>query len=158
MEHKTIQLMPYSEKKAHIIRVNNTTQSGFTLIEIMVVVVILAVLAGLIVPNVVGKGDQARVKTTETTLSRISSELEGYRVDNGRYPTTGQGLDALINPVAEAKNFPTGGYIKKYPTDSWENELQYLSPGTEGRPFDLFSLGADGQQGGEGIDADIYAE
>ena len=135
------------------------SQSGFTLIEIMVVIVILAILAGLVVPKVVGQSDKARVKTTETALATVSNALDMYKVDNSRYPTTAQGLEALTTPPAEAKNYPDGGYIKGgYPTDGWENELQYVAPGSEGRPYDLFSLGADGQQGGEGQDADLYAQ
>ncbi len=134
-------------------------QSGFTLIEIMVVIVILAILAGLVVPKVVGQSDKARIKTTETALATVSNALDMYKVDNSRYPTTAQGLDALITPPADAKNYPEGGYIKGgYPTDGWENEMQYVAPGAEGRPYDLFSLGADGQQGGEGQNADIYAQ
>ena len=134
-------------------------QSGFTLIEIMVVIVILAILAGLVVPKVVGQSDKARVKTTETALATVSNALDMYKVDNSRYPTTAQGLEALSTPPADAKNYPEGGYIKGgYPTDGWENEMQYVSPGSEGRPYDLFSLGADGQQGGEGQDADLYAQ
>ena len=134
-------------------------QSGFTLIEIMVVIVILAILAGLVVPKVVGQSDKARVKTTETALATVSNALDMYKVDNSRYPTTAQGLDALTTPPADAKNYPDGGYIKGgYPTDGWESEMQYVAPGNEGRPYDLFSLGADGQQGGEGQDADIYAK
>jgi len=136
-----------------------SSQSGFTLIEIMVVIVILAILAGLVVPKVVGQSDKARVKTTETALATVSNALDMYKVDNSRYPTTAQGLEALTTPPADAKNYPDGGYIKGgYPTDGWENELQYVAPGSEGRPYDLFSLGADGQQGGEGQDADIYAQ
>ena len=135
------------------------SQSGFTLIEIMVVIVILAILAGLVVPKVVGQSDKARVKTTETALATVSNALDMYKVDNSRYPTTAQGLEALTTPPAEAKNYPDGGYIKGgYPTDGWENELQYVAPGSEGRAYDLFSLGADGQQGGEGQDADLYAQ
>lgn len=134
-------------------------QSGFTLIEIMVVIVILAILAGLVVPKVVGQSDKARVKTTETALATVSNALDMYKVDNSRYPSTAEGLEALSTPPAEAKNYPEGGYIKGgYPTDGWENELQYVAPGSEGNPYDLFSLGADGQQGGEGLDADIYAQ
>ena len=134
-------------------------QSGFTLIEIMVVIVILAILAGLVVPKVVGQSDKARVKTTETALATVSNALDMYKVDNSRYPTTAQGLEALTTPPADAKNYPDGGYIKGgYPTDGWENEMQYVAPGSEGRPYDLFSLGADGQQGGEGQDADLYAQ
>ena len=136
-----------------------SSQSGFTLIEIMVVIVILALMAFLVVPNVVGQSDKARKKTTQITLSSISNVLDQYRADNGRYPTTAQGLDALTTPPADAKNYPEGGYIKgNYPIDGWENELQYVAPGSEGRPYDLFSLGADGQQGGDGQDADIYAQ
>jgi len=134
-------------------------QAGFTLIEIMVVIVILAILAGLVVPKVVGQSDKARVKTTETALATVSNALDMYKVDNSRYPTTAQGLEALTTPPADAKNYPEGGYIKGgYPTDGWENEMQYVAPGSEGRPYDLFSLGADGQQGGEGQDADLYAQ
>jgi len=134
-------------------------QAGFTLIEIMVVIVILAILAGLVVPKVVGQSDKARVKTTETALATVSNALDMYKVDNSRYPTTTQGLEALTTPPADAKNYPEGGYIKGgYPTDGWENEMQYVAPGSEGRPYDLFSLGADGQQGGEGQDADLYAQ
>lgn len=134
-------------------------QSGFTLIEIMVVIVILALLAFLVVPNVVGQSDKARVKTTEITLASVSNALDSYKIDNARYPTTAQGLDALITPPADAKNYPEGGYIKGgYPTDGWENEMQYVAPGSDGSAYDLFSLGADGQQGGEGQDTDIYAK
>ncbi len=134
-------------------------QSGFTLIEIMVVIVILALLAFLVVPNIVGQSDKARKKTTEITLSSVSNVLDQYRSDNGRYPTTAQGLEALTTPPVDAKNYPDGGYIKgNYPTDGWEEPLQYVSPGSEGRPYDLFSLGADKKQGGEGQDADLYAQ
>lgn len=140
-------------------RNNLRKQTGFTLIEIMVVVVILAVLAGLVLPQVTGQSDKARVKTTETALSATSNAIDMFRVDNGRYPTTQEGLKALITPPQGAKNWPDGGYVKGgMPKDGWDNELQYVAPGTEGRAYDLFSLGADGQEGGEDVNADIFAK
>ncbi|MFW2176597.1 MULTISPECIES: type II secretion system major pseudopilin GspG [unclassified Moraxella] len=134
-------------------------QQGFTLIEVMVVVVILAILAGLVVPKVAGQSDKARVKTTETALATTSNAIDMFKVDNGRYPTTQEGLNSLITPPQGAKNWPEGGYVKGgMPKDGWDNELQYVAPGTEGRAYDLFSLGADGQEGGEDNNADIFAK
>lgn len=138
---------------------NYQKQAGFTLIEVMVVIVILAIMAGLVVPKVVGQSDKARVKTTETALSATSNAIDMFKVDNGRYPSTQEGLNALITPPEGAKNWPEGGYIKGgFPKDGWENDLQYVAPGTEGRAYDLFSLGADGQEGGEDGNADIFAK
>lgn len=138
---------------------SQTKQAGFTLIEVMVVIVILAIMAGLVVPKVVGQSDKARIKTTETALSATSNAIDMFKVDNGRYPTTQEGLNALITPPQGAKNWPEGGYIKGgFPKDGWENDLQYVAPGTEGRAYDLFSLGADAQEGGEGGNADIFAK
>ena len=133
-------------------------QSGFTLIEVMVVIVILGVLAALIVPNVMGRGEKAKVDTTKITLTSVANALDQYKLDNGRYPSMQDGgLEALIKQPPSAKNWMQGGYLKgSYPTDSWDNELQYVIPGSEGRSFDLFSFGADGKQGGDGNDADIY--
>lgn len=134
-------------------------QSGFTLIEVMVVIVILGVLAALIVPNVMGRGEKAKVETTKISLTGIANALDQYKLDNNRYPSMQDGgLEALYKQPPSAKNWAQGGYIKgtTYPTDSWDNELQYVIPGSEGRPYDLFSFGADGKQGGEGNDADIY--
>ena len=134
-------------------------QQGFTLIEVMVVIVILAIMAGLVVPKVVGQGDKARVKTTETALATTSNAIDMFKVDNGRYLTTQEGLNALTTPPQGAKNFPEGGYLKGgFPKDGWDNELQYVQPGSEGRTYDLFSLGGDGQEGGEGNNADIFAK
>ena len=132
--------------------------SGFTLIEVMVVIVILGVLAALIVPNVMGRGEKAKVDTTSITLKGVAGALDQYKLDNGRYPSMQDGgLDALVNQPASAKNWLPGGYVKGgYPKDSWENDLQYVIPGREGRSFDLYSFGADGKEGGEGNDADIY--
>ncbi|MEN4983455.1 type II secretion system major pseudopilin GspG [Acinetobacter modestus] len=133
-------------------------RSGFTLIEVMVVIVILGVLAALIVPNVMGRGEKAKVDTTSITLKGVAGALDQYKLDNGRYPSMQDGgLDALVNKPAAAKNWLPGGYVKGgYPKDSWENDVQYVIPGREGRAFDLYSFGADGKEGGEGNDADIY--
>lgn len=124
----------------------------------MVVIVILSLLAFLVVPNVVGQSDKARVKTTEITLASVSNALDSYKIDNARYPTTDQGLDALITPPTDAKNYPEGGYIKGgFPQDGWEKDLQYIGP-PDAKPYSLFSLGADGELDGEDLNADIYAK
>lgn len=131
-------------------------QSGFTLIEVMVVIVILGLLAALIVPNVIGQSDKARVGTTKTVLSTTGSALDLFKLDNSHYPTTQEGLDALINKPANAKTWPSGGYIKGgLPKDGWDQDLQYISPGSDGKPFDLYSFGSDGKEGGEEDAADI---
>jgi general secretion pathway protein G len=134
-------------------------QTGFTLIEVMVVVVILGILAAMIVPSVIGQGDKARAGTTVSTLSTVSNSLDLYRLDNGKYPSTQEGLDALINKPASATNWLQGGYIKGgLPKDGWDNDLQYISPGSNGRPFDLYSFGADGKEGGSDLDQDLFAK
>lgn len=128
---------------------------GFTLIELMVVMVIIGVLAALIVPNVLERADDARVTAAKTDIANIVQQLKMYRLDNQRYPTAEQGLQALI-----AK--PTSGpipnnwkpYLDKLPNDPWGRPYQYLSPGIKGE-IDVMSFGADGQSGGEGKDADI---
>jgi general secretion pathway protein G len=130
---------------------------GFTIIEIMVVVLIIGILAALIAPNVLSRIDEARVTKTKADLKSIEAALELYRLDNFRYPTTDQGLKALVsNPNdASVRNWRAEGYLKQLPKDPWGNEYRYASPGANGTPFDLVSLGADGQVGGTGVDADI---
>ncbi len=132
--------------------------SGFTLIEVMVVIVILGVLAALIVPNVMGRSEKAKIDTTQIALKGVAGALDQYKLDNGHFPTMQEGgLDALVNQPATAKNWMPGGYVKGgYPKDSWKNDIQYVIPGADGRAFDLYSFGADGKEGGEGNDADIY--
>lgn len=143
----------------HAIKTAGRAQQGFTLIEVMVVVVILGILAALIVPNVMGRGEKAKVDTSKITLANVASALDQYKLDNQKYPTTQEGLDALINQPAGAKSWMAGGYLKGgMPKDSWDNDLQYVSPGSSGRPYDLYSFGADGREGGEGNDADLYFE
>lgn len=123
--------------------------SGFTLIEVMVVIVILGVLAALIVPNVMGRSEKAKIDTTQITLKGVAGALDQYKLDNGHFPTMQEGgLDALINQPATAKNWMPGGYVKGgYPKDSWKNDIQYVVPGKDGHPFDLYSFGADGKEG-----------
>jgi len=130
---------------------------GFTLIEIMVVVVILAILGTLVAPQILGRIDEARVTKAKNDLRLYESALDLYRMDNYRYPTTDQGLDALVRKPADAsiKNWRPEGYVKQLVKDPWNHDYVYVSPGTGGSPYDLCTLGADGQPGGEGIDADI---
>ncbi len=133
------------------------TQRGFTLIEIMVVMVILGLLVAIVAPNIMGRSDQAKVTIAETQLKNIQSALDLYRLDNSHYPSTQQGLEALVSKPSgspEPNNWNPDGYLKSVPEDPWGNQFQYVSPGTEG-PYDLYSYGADGQEGGDGDAADI---
>jgi general secretion pathway protein G len=130
---------------------------GFTLIEIMVVVVILAILAALIVPRVMSRPDEARVIAAQQDIRTIVQALKLYRLDNLRYPSTEQGVAALVKPPTVpplAPNWKTGGYLERMPKDPWGNAYQYLNPGLRGE-IDVFSFGADGVAGGEGFDADV---
>ncbi|MCL2309776.1 MAG: type II secretion system major pseudopilin GspG [Proteobacteria bacterium] len=130
---------------------------GFTLIEIMVVVVILGILAMMIVPNFIGRDEQARITAAKTDIRTLMNALKLYRLDNQRYPTTEQGMNALVARPAtppEPPNWKPGGYLERLPPDPWGNPYQYLNPGLHGE-IDVFSFGADGKSGGEGNDADI---
>lgn len=139
---------------------SHSKNRGFTLIEIMVVVVIIGILIGLVAPNVLGRVDKARVTAAKTDIATLDQALEMYRLDNHAYPSTDQGLEALIvkpGGEPEARNWNLEGYLKKkqLPNDPWGHAYQYVSPGQEGRPYDLYSFGADGREGGEAYDADI---
>ena len=130
---------------------------AFTLIEVMVVIAILAVLAALIVPKVMSRPDEARVVAARQDIASLLQSLKLYRLDNLRYPTTEQGLAALVTRPSLAPvppNWKPGGYLERLPRDPWGNPYQYLSPGLHGE-VDVFSFGADGTAGGEGFDADI---
>lgn len=132
--------------------------SGFTLIEIMAVVIIMGLLMGLVGVSVFTQVDKARVVTARAKIAQLENALEFYRMDNSRYPTTEQGLDALINPPADARSYPPGGYLQKKEAlfDPWEEQFQYQSPGEHNqRTFDLWSLGADKSPGGTDLDSDI---
>lgn len=128
---------------------------GFTLIELMVVLVIIGLLAALIVPNVLDRADDARVTTARTDVNNLMQALKLYRLDNQTYPSAEQGLQALvIKPTAGAIPPNWKQYLEKLPNDPWGHPYQYVNPGVKG-PIDVFSFGADGQSGGEGKDADI---
>lgn len=130
-------------------------QRGFTLIELMVVLVIIGLLAALIVPNVMDRADDARVTAARTDVSNLMQALKLYRLDNQRYPTAEQGLQALVaKPTAGPIPSNWKPYLEKLPNDPWGAQYQYVNPGVKG-PVDVFSFGADGQSGGEGRDADV---
>jgi len=134
----------------------NKKQQGFTLLEVMVVLVIIGLLVAIVAPNVLDNQDKAMVQKTKADLSSLEQALEMYRLDNFTYPTTEQGLAALVNKPSIApqpKNYRAEGYIRRLPKDPWGNEYQYRSPGEKGR-IDIFSLGADGRVGGENLNAD----
>lgn len=125
----------------------NKKQSGFTILEVMVVLVIVGILAGMVATNVLDQGEDAKVKAAAAQISQIESAMNMYKLNNHRYPTTEQGLDALvtqpdIDPVP--KNYPENGYMPRLPADPWDNEYLLISPGDRGR-IDIFSMGPDGE-------------
>ncbi|WP_399354197.1 type II secretion system major pseudopilin GspG [Thiohalorhabdus denitrificans] len=130
-------------------------EEGFTLIELMVVVVILGILAAVVVPRVMDRPAQARVTAAKNDIRAIQSALDMYKLDNHRYPTTDQGLEALVEePTSDPEPPNWNGYLDQVPKDPWGNPYQYLNPGKHGE-VDIVSLGADGREGGEGENADI---
>ena len=132
-------------------------RAGFTLIEIMVVVVILGILAALIVPRVLSRPDEARITAAKQDVAAIGQALRLYKLDNLAYPTTDQGLQALVVKPAAAPvppNWKPGGYVERLPKDPWGHDYRYLNPGQRAE-IDIYSLGADGEPGGEGNNADI---
>lgn len=145
------------QKRITPARCRKKSEAGFSLIELMVVVVILSILAVVIVPRVIDRPDQARVARVKSDLAALSSALNLYRLDNFAYPTTEQGLEALAEMPTLAPvpaNWSGNGYIDRVPQDPWGRPYQYLSPGVHG-PFDIVSFGADGVAGGTGADADL---
>ena len=138
----------------------NKSQSGFTLIEVMVVIAIIGGILAMVATNIIGSADDARIKTTKNQIKLVEGALDMYKLHNFRYPTTEQGLEALIQrptSAPEPKNYQSGGYLKggKLPTDSWDGEFMYFMD--KGK-YEIISLGSDGSEGGEGDAADISSQ
>lgn len=132
-------------------------EAGFTLVEIMVVVVIIGLLATVVVLNVLPSQDRARIEKARADIGRIEQAIEMFRLDMGRYPTTDEGLEVLVTAPGDprlAARYPDGGYINRLPEDPWGGAYEYLFPGENGR-YDIWTLGADGRPGGEDANADI---
>lgn len=130
-------------------------QRGFTLIELLVVLVIIGILASLVVPTVLDRAEGAKVTAARTDVNNIMQALKLYKLDNGRYPSADQGLEALVRkPTTGTPPANWKPYIEKLPTDPWKKSYQYVIPGVKGE-IDVYSFGADGVNGGEGNDADI---
>lgn len=127
---------------------------GMTLIEIMVVITILGLIAAMVTVNVMGRLEKAKLDTARTQMKSVEQAMEQYRLDSGNYPSTEQGLKALVEAPADSKRFQPGGYLKggKVPLDPWRHDFSYVSPGTQGHPYEITSSGPDGQ---EGTDDDI---
>lgn len=132
-----------------------TSMRGFTLLEIMVVVVILGILGALIVPQMFGKVEEARIAKARQDIKSIEAALDMYRLDNFRYPSTEQGLKALVEKPSDGNVRNWKQYLKALEKDPWDQEYRYANPGTHGREIDIYTYGADAQEGGEGSDADI---
>ena len=136
---------------------NSKKNQGFTLIEILIVVVILSILAITVVPQFLDQPAKARVARAQSDIQNLKKALSMYKFDNFSYPSTSQGLDSLVNKPGgqpDAKNWKPGGYIERMIQDPWGNPYQYLNPGNHGE-VDIYSMGADGQPGGEGDNADV---
>jgi len=138
----------YSLKSIH-------NSKGFTLVEIMIVVVILGILAAFVVPKVMDRPDQARITKAKNDIASLGAALNLYKLDNFSYPDTDQGLEALVTVPENAAAWKDGGYIEKLPKDPWNQEYIYTFPGENGSNFDIISYGADRRPGGTGVNADI---
>ncbi len=146
-----------STRQTALHRERRRRNAGFSLIELMVVIVILGLLATIVVINVLPSQDRAMIEKARADIATLEQAVETYRLDNLTFPTSEQGLAALVSPpqgLARPDRYRQGGYIRRLPEDPWGNPYQYRQPGRSG-PFDIYSFGADGREGGEGNDADI---
>ena len=160
-EEKSLRVRNYSEKTfiARLVLPSLGSKSGFTLIEIMVVIIILGILVGIIAPRIMQEPDKARVVKAKLQMESIALAVQKYKLDHGYYPTTEQGLEALVEKPSFGRipeKYPEKGYLSKIPLDPWGNDYEYVSPG-EREDFDIICYGADGEEGGEDYDADIQS-
>jgi len=134
-------------------------RTGFTLVEIMAVIIIIGLLASIAAVNFLGQTDKARVATTKANLKVLHNAVAQFKMDTGRYPTEEEGLRVLIEPPSDVKGYQEGGYLdsSEIPKDAWKHDFVYIAYPENGKPFLIMSYGADGQEGGEGYDADLYS-
>ncbi len=130
-------------------------EAGFTLIELMVVIVIIGILAGFIVPRIMQRTGQAAQTRAKADIASLKTALQMFKLDTGRYPASGEGLQALRSAPGGVRNYQKGGYLEKDPIDPWGNTYTYTYPGSHGSEFDIISYGLDGVPGGEGEEADV---
>lgn len=138
---------------------HNTKNAGFTLVELMAVLLIIALLAGLAATNFMGQTDKAKVTATKATLSTLHNAVNMFKLDTGRYPTEDMGLIELVEEPSDVTGWTPGGYLEStdVPLDAWKNEYVYLLNPESGKPFVIISYGADGKEGGEGYDSDLWS-
>jgi general secretion pathway protein G len=134
-------------------------RKGFTMVELMAVIIIIGILATMVVTNFMGQTDKARLITTKANLKKLHGAVIQFKMDTGQYPTEEEGLDSLVEPPADLEGYEPGGYLEttEVPLDAWKNEFVYQQYPESGKPFVIISYGADGEPGGEGYDADLYS-